>query len=130
MQTSLLCRLQGEHLNGKKDTGFLPNGLKCWYLAIHTAHALVQSPKPICTNTPPKQLSHPLRRSNCSNLRRFETLGHHLELHTCACATKGFVFCHSLPSAPGLGNSKAPEPFSTPVGQAAHRSGKGKNMTT
>lgn len=53
--------------------------------------------QPVCTDTPPKQLSHPLRRSNCSNPRRFETLGQHLEPHTRACAPKRLcsaTHCH------------------------------------
>lgn len=83
--------------------------------------------QPVCTDTPPKQLSHPLRRSNCSNPRRFETLGQHLEPHTRACATKAFVFCHSLPSAPGLANSKALKPSPTCV--AKQPTGLGREQT-
>lgn len=57
-----------------------------------------------------KQFSHSSRRFNCSNSKGFEILG---LPHRCACATKGFVLCHSLPPAPGFADSKAPEPFST-----------------
>lgn len=107
-----VLQTSGKHLNRKRDTlDFLLNGLKCWYLATHTAHAFVQSPTPgsLYRHTT-KQFSHSSRRFNCSNSRRFEILGHP---HRCACATKGFVLCHSLPPAPGLADSKAPEPFST-----------------
>lgn len=126
LQTSLFCRLQGEHLNRKRDT--LDFYLMVKMLVFSYKHSSSTCAKPQTSHSvQAHHQSHSLRRFNRSNLRRFETLGQHLEPHRCACATKGFVFCHSLPSAPRLANSKAPEPFSTPM--AKQPTGLGREQT-
>jgi len=108
LQTSLF----GHNLNGQRHILdfyliILNAGI---YLCTQLRHLCKVQNQPVCTDAPPKQLSHPSRKSNYIIPTRFETLGQHPALGTRAYTAARLIFRHPPPSPPGLANSKALQP--------------------